>query len=174
MAGRHAVGPSLFLAAALVGAAAGSWRWWQGGAARAPQATAPTNSSEDIQQRYPMPEELPELKSLSRELVETVIQANPFSSKRRTAPPPSEEVLAATQVRKEPPRPQFVYKGRVQLGERERAILEDTTTSKTHFLEVGQEVAGFKVLDIAENRVVLSDPASQEDLVLSIASGRGL
>ena len=118
-----------------------------------------------------MPPELTDAQKVSPEIFEAIISANPFSPVRRIATPsgesrPGEGPAELTA----PPKPQFAYKGLIKLGNRQRAILEETTTHKTHFLEVGQEVAGFKVLDIAENRVVLSDPQTKEELVVSVAS----
>jgi hypothetical protein len=69
--------------------------------------------------------------------------------------------------------PKFVYKGRINVGSRQRAILEDAAARKTYFLEVGQAVAGFKVLDIAENRVVLSDPQTNQEVVVSLSPPSG-
>ena len=62
--------------------------------------------------------------------------------------------------------PQFLYKGHVDLGKRQRAIVAETTTGKTYFLEVGQEVAGFKVLDISRTEVVLSDVKTAQQIVI--------
>ena len=118
-----------------------------------------------------MPLELAEAQKLSPEIFEAIISANPFSPVRRIAPPSGApgsgdrpaDVTAS-------PTPEFTYKGLITLGSRQRAILEEVATHKTHFLEVGQDVAGFKVLDIAENRVVLSDPQTKEEIVVSVAS----
>jgi len=124
-----------------------------------------------VEEQYPMPSELEEAPKLSPEMFETILAANPFSSDRRLKPPT--DTAASGGGPRSPARPatpQFVYKGLIKFGNRQRAILADLTTGKTHFLEVGQEVAGFKVLDIAENRVVLSDPQTTEELVVSIAS----
>jgi hypothetical protein len=56
------------------------------------------------------------------------------------------------------------------MGTKQRAVLQDVTSQKTYFLQLGQEVAGFKVLDIAENRVLLSDPHTQEEVVVPITT----
>lgn len=106
--------------------------------------------------------------------LEAVVLANPFSSKRRAAPVPSDSseipADAAPGTPDAKPQPTFVYKGRIALGDRSRAIVEDRTTQKTYFVEVGQEVAGFKVLDMTENRVVLSDLQTRQEVVVSLTS----
>ena len=66
--------------------------------------------------------------------------------------------------------PQFIYKGRINLGKKQRAVIEETTAKKTYFLEVGQAVAGFKVLDIQEKQVILSDPQTSKEVAVSLAS----
>jgi len=123
-----------------------------------------------VQEQYPIPSEPEEAQKLSPEAFEAIRAANPFSSARRLKPPTDSSSEGGASATVAAPAPQFVYKGLIKFGNRQRAILEDLTTHKTHFLEVGQEVAGFKVLDIAENRVVLSDPKTKEELVVSIAS----
>ena len=106
------------------------------------------------------------------ETVEAVVQANPFSPQRRFVPPPTTGGSAGAAS---PPidKAQFLYKGQISVGKRQRAIMENTTTRKTHFLEVGQEVAGFKVLDIAQNQVVLSDLQLHEDVVVPLVTSAG-
>ena len=56
------------------------------------------------------------------------------------------------------------------MGNQQRAIVEEGASHKTYFLQVGQTVAGFKVLDIGQKQVVLSNLATQEELVVSLAS----
>ena len=107
---------------------------------------------------------------LSTETVEALVRANPFSPQRRLKPPPSGgETGGGSGEPVAAPKPKFFFKGRIDLGKRQRAIVEDTTSHKTYFLEVGQEVAGFKVLDIAENRVVLSDLQTKQEVVVSLS-----
>ena len=53
------------------------------------------------------------------------------------------------------------------MGAVRRAIVEDAANKKTYFLQVGQEVAGFKVLDIDESQVILSDLNTQKQMVVS-------
>ena len=124
-----------------------------------------------VQEQYPIPQEPPEAPKLSPETTEAIIAANPFSPKRRSAPPAVESGTGdgGTPQPAEPPKPKFTFKGLIKLGNRSRAIVEDTVNHKTYFLEVGQEVAGFKVLDIAEKQVVLSDLLTREEVVVSIA-----
>ena len=110
-----------------------------------------------------MPPELSDAPSLSSEALQSFIQANPFSPQRRYVPPPQK---AKSLESPEPQKPVLQFKGRIQLGKRQRAVLKDVTAGKTHFLEVGQEVAGYKVLDIAEDRVLLSDLQTDEEVAL--------
>ena len=124
---------------------------------------------QQAQQTYPLPGSAAEPPELSQEMVDAVRQANPFSDRRAQAPALDASSASGTLASQAPP-PQFLYKGRVALGQRQRAILEETTSRKTYFLEVGQAVAGFKVLDIAENRVVLSDPSTSKEVVVSLAA----
>ena len=120
-----------------------------------------------------MPGPMQEPPMLSQEMADAVVRADPFSPQRRLVPPPA---TGGTGDREgsgdggQPPQPAFTYKGRVHLGQRQRAIVEETTTRKTYFLEVGQEVAGFKVLDIAENQVVLSNLHTHEEVVVSLTT----
>ena len=161
---------SVALAVSLSVLAVGSW-CWQRGIVRAHAVEVTSDSWDRVKTEYPIFENLPEAQSLSSEKVDAVIRANPFSPKRRLAPPPSGgDSQTGGGTSSEPATPKFIYKGRVNLGNRQRAIVEETTAHKTYFLEVGQEVAGFKVLDIAENRVVLSDPQTNKEVVVSLAS----
>jgi len=170
MTSRAPVGPWVSVVACLSAIVAGTW-WWRGRVYHAEQGQPAAAPWKHVQEHYPIPPELTEAQRLSPAIFEAIIAANPFSAARRLAPPsntsaPDGGPTAVTA----PPKPQFAYKGLIKFGNRQRAILEDAATRKTHFLEVGQEVAGFKVLDIAENRVVLSDPQTKEELVVSIAS----
>jgi len=169
MSSRSPLGSSL-IPVGLAVVAAAAW-WWQAAVAQSQQPAPAAMPWKHVEEQYPMPAELSDAHKLSAEVFAAIMAANPFSSVRRLKPPtdastPEGGPLASTA----PPAPQFVFKGLIKFGNRQRAILEDVTTRKTHFLEVGQEVAGFKVLDIAENRVVLSDPQTKEELVVSIAS----
>ena len=167
--GRSLVG--LAVGFALAAAFAG---WWQARILRTHGADVRTESWERVKEDYPPVQEPGEPAHLAPEVVETILRANPFSPQRRVIPetPPGAKVDGGGTAG-EPTKPKFVYKGRINLGKRQRAIMEDVNAHKTHFLEVGQEVAGFKVLDIAENRVVLSDLQSKEEVVVSLATTVG-
>ena len=150
---------------------AGAAWWWQSTVLHSAPVAPAAISWKHVQEQYPMPSEPEEAQKLSPETFEAIMAANPFSSDRRLKP--AGDTATSEGGSSGPtaaPTPQFVFKGLIKFGNRQRAILEDVTTHKTHFLEVGQEVAGFKVLDIAENRVVLSDPQTNKELVVSIAS----
>jgi len=158
-------------AACLIVVAAGAWRW-HASVARAPEREVAGESWERVTQDFPMAEPPAEPAGLAEQAAETVLKANPFSPERRRVPLPQGGAAAgeggASGQPLEPQAPQFAFKGRVVLGTRQRAVVEETRTQKTYFLEVGQEVAGFKVLDIAENRVVLSHLQTNEEVVVSL------
>lgn len=164
---------TLLAMAGLFGAAAlGAW-WWRSLVFQAQPAQLSGEAWEQIRQDYPLPEEPQAPASIAKERLEALIRANPFSPERLAAAPaagPDQSAAGGPDTPGAPPRPVFAYKGRVDLGRRQRAILEDTAARKTYFLEVGQEVAGFKVLDIAENQVVLSDPQTHEDVIITLTS----
>ena len=150
--------------------AAGTWGW-RASLVRVKPVEPSGDQWEHVREKYPLPEEPADLSPIAPGTAEAIISANPFSQKRRALPPPAELGTSGTPGEvPEPERPQFAYKGRIAVGSRERAIVENLTTHKTHFLELGQEVAGFKVLDIDENRVVLSDPQTHQEVVLSVTS----
>lgn len=169
--GRAALSRTAVLAG-VTAALAAAVGWWRLSLLHAPPAAVPREPWERVQQEYPLPpEEMPRL-SGGADVAESLVAANPFSPERRRAPPQpgeqgaGERLAAATP----PPPPRFVYKGRVQLGARQRAVVEETTARKTYFLEVGQEVAGFKVLDIDEKRVLLSNLQTHEEVAVSLTS----
>lgn len=164
-------GVMVVTAACLLLVAAGSW-WWQASVRRAPPREVAGESWERVKDEYPLAAAPAEPTGLVEQAAETALHANPFSPERRRVVVPQEgggqgEGGGAGSI-PEPPTPQFAYKGRVVLGTRQRAVVEETGTHKTYFLEVGQEVAGFKVLDIAENRVVLSHLQTNEEVVVSL------
>ena len=165
---------SVGLAIILAMLALGTWRW-QGRVAHLQQhdEASASESWEHVQHDYPMVPDAPEASTLSGELAEKVVQANPFSPKRRFVPSATGGGTENGGRAIEPATPVFTYKGRINVGQRQRAIMEETESGKTYFLEVGQEVAGFKVLDIAENRVVLSDLQTNEEVVVSLISPEG-
>lgn len=172
MKGTTSSGPLVLLACLMFGAVIGSWSWRRSVFAT-PAEHAPAGERWDhVKQDYPIVQEPPHVAGLSQELLESVVRANPFSPTRNYIPPPADESGEAGRQVSKPPVPLFVYKGRINLGSKQRAIMEDTTTKKTYFLEVGQEVAGCKVLDITENRVVLSDPNTKKDVEILLMSSK--
>ena len=153
--------------AAIAGA---SW-WWQTTVFHSQPLGIRLERWERVKEAYSLPQETQEAPKTSSKDAQEIILANPFSPKRRLAAlpvegGPSTEPGEAGQ----PPPPKFIYKGHINVGTRPRAIVEDIANHKTHFLEVGQEVTGFKVLDITENRVVLSDLRTGENVVVSLST----
>lgn len=150
----------------------GTW-WWRVSVFRGTPVQVNRESWEHVKREYPFSEEVEAPQPLPKETLEAIVRANPFSPQRRPLTPErgggdgasGGGVAEGPEV---PPQPQFVYKGRILVGQRPRAIVEDLTAKKTYFLEVGQAVAGFKVLDMTEKQVVLSDPQTHEDVVVSL------
>ena len=159
---------STVLAVTLALIVAVAWRW-QAAVFHAPRDEIKSESWDHVKKEYPMPREAADPPQLAPELVESVVRANPFSPTRQLTPLAGGRSGGSGGATTKPPPLQFRYKGRINLG-KQRAIVEETTTHKTYFLEVGQEVAGFKVLDIAENRVVLSDGQTKQEVVVSLTS----
>ena len=158
------------VAAILVSLTVLTWGW-QGGIARSRHLEGTGEPWDRVKNVYPMSDKSPTVPTLPKDLLERVVHANPFSPKRRfVAPQPDAGGDSSHQGPSPSATPAFLYKGRVTLGTRQRAILQETTSGKTYFLEVGQAVAGFKVLDIAENRVVLSDSQTGKELSVSLSS----
>ena len=161
------------LALLMAMAAAAGW-WWQSTVFRAPRLEVSAEAWDHVKQAYPIPETSDSLPATSTETLETIGQANPFSPQRRQTPAGGgSETPGGETAPVEPVKPVLSYKGRINLGQRQRAIMEDQATKKTHFLEVGQAVAGFKVLDITETQVVLSDPQTGEAVVVPLTSPAG-
>lgn len=150
----------------------GSWGWRHAVIKAVPPAV-PKESWEHVREQFPMPPDPSEPGRLTKETVDAVLQADPFLPDRGKQPvvsgaqPGNTESGPATVET-----PTFAYKGRIALGQRQRAILEQLQTHKTHFLEVGQEVAGFKLLDIQDDRVILSDPQTHEEISILLSSKR--
>ncbi|MBI4342891.1 MAG: hypothetical protein HY599_05955 [Candidatus Omnitrophica bacterium] len=160
--------------ALLMGLAAAAGWWWQSAVFRTPRLEIGAEAWDHVKQAYPIPETFGEVPASSTETLEMLVRANPFSPQRRQVPPAGgSEVPDGQGTPGHPPKPTLVYKGRINLGQRQRAIMEDLAAKKTYFLEVGQAVAGFKVLDITETQVVLSDPQTSEAVVVPLTSPSG-
>ena len=167
---RISSGSSVGLAAVLVVITAMTL-WWQIGVfhARAKPSGVTDDAGDEVKEAYPLPHDRTRSPTFSRAMADRVVQANPFSPQRRAVPPTSgggSEEGAGPTI--EPPRPKFIFKGQITVGKQLRGIVEDANTGKTLFLEVGQEVAGFKVLDISQRQVVLWDASTQEELVVTL------
>ena len=54
------------------------------------------------------------------------------------------------------------FRGRVVLGGRQMAVIESTDAHETFFVGVGQEIQGLKVVDITEERVIVSKTPDQQ------------
>ena len=148
-------------------AAGGAW-WWHDRALQHDAVRVSEESSQQVKEKFPMPEGIQAEASASQTILGAVVQANPFAPDRRPSKlPDAEDDEPAPPP--PPPKATFIYKGRVSMGSGQRAVLEDATTKKTHFLQVGQEVAGVKVLDIEETRVILSDLKSNEEIIVQLS-----
>lgn len=169
-AARMPIGPPLVASAILAIAAVGTW-WWRSTVFHARAAAIIKEEPwQHVKEHYPEPKDSAQLPALSSETVEAMVHANPFDATRRLIPAAEGAAAEGGASQIAPPSaPQFVYKGLVTLGTKRRGIVEDTTIHKTYFLEVGQEVTGFKVLDIAENRVLLSHLKTNEEIVVSVS-----
>ena len=156
--------------AALLTITAMTW-WWQIGIlrTRAKPSGVTDEAWKHVQEAYPLPHDHQVAPTFSRAMADRVVQANPFSPQRRAVPPKSGgESEEGPGPIIEPPRPKFIFKGQITVGKQLRGIVEDVNTGKTLFLEVGQEVAGFKVLDISQRQVVFWDASTQEELVVTL------
>lgn len=146
------------------------WMWFLS-AARMKHPALGSESSEAVKKEYPLASASEDLPEAVPALAQNVVKSNPFNVQRRQMKTDvGVNANASQQAAQTPKGPLFVYKGRVNVGKRQRAVVEETTAHKTHFLEVGQEVAGFKVLDIDETQVILSDLQTGKELTVSLAS----
>lgn len=163
---------SALLSGCLLVITLGGWWWRLAGPGRRANGPALVHESwQQVTSVYPMPEPPPGAGARPAPAFDAVVEANPFSPTRKyVAPPTAGDGQSGTEQPGPAPKSQFVYKGRINLGNRQRAIVEDVTTKKTHFLEVGQEVAGLKVLDITETQVLLSDARTREEIVLLLTA----
>ena len=158
---------TIALAIVLACVAAGTWQW-QHHVRAGRKAPALTEPWKHVREQFSMPSSTDEAMTAPDVNLDVILKANPFSAKRREEPPKPAAGGAQGGQAEAKAQPKFVYKGRVTMGPKQRAVLEDVTSKKTHFLQVGQEVAGFRVLDIGETQVVLSNPNSPEPLTLSL------
>jgi hypothetical protein len=165
---RASTGPSVALAVGLVVAAAAIVRW-RSAVVHAQRVEVTGESWEHIKDDYPPLPEPSEPPAPAAEIFDAILRANPFSPDRlpvSAAEDGEGQGRAVNPAASAPITPQFLYKGHIDLGKRQRAVVEETTAGKTYFLEVGQEVAGFKVLDISQTEVVLSDVKTDQQIVI--------
>ena len=156
------------MAVVAVGIAVGAWHW-RSHAVRIAHPPSTEEPWQQVRERYPTPSASDEAAAeVPDALLQGIVKANPFSPERHRANQPPEEATPDAKTEPAVVPPKFVYKGHLVMGAKQRAIVEDVNTKKTHFLQVGQEVAGFKVLDITEQQVILSDPQSSEPITLTL------
>ena len=166
---KHTSWGALATASCVLLLAGAAWGWQRTALMHHVSAPLAVEPWEQVRDRFPMPLAFDLATETPMSLLQAVVRANPFSSQRRQV---SERAQAGARAGSgsgaTPLPPAFIYKGRVLLGSVKRAILEDAVAKKTYFLQIGQEVAGFKVLDISETQVVLSPPGSKEPFTLSL------
>ena len=61
--------------------------------------------------------------------------------------------------------PLFLYKGKIASGSRSVVLIEQTRSGETLMVSQGEQVDGYKVLDISDTKVILSKKGA-EDIVL--------
>jgi len=61
--------------------------------------------------------------------------------------------------------PVFVYKGKIVTGKRLVVIIEQTRLGETFMVSTGENIDGYKVLDITDTEVILSKKGT-EDIIL--------
>lgn len=158
---------SMVLAGVLAGVSLAAWQWQRTLHARQPSSVL-TERWEHVRELFPPPEPFRIPSETTAETWQGLLRANPFSRARRHVPPAAAE--APTGAPEEPLPPQFVFKGRVSMGTKQRGILEDRRQKKSHFVQVGQDVLGFRVVEIAEDHIVLSDLKTNERVDIPLAS----
>ncbi|MBI4354123.1 MAG: hypothetical protein HY595_02690 [Candidatus Omnitrophica bacterium] len=142
-----------------------AWQWQQAIRRRQPPLVV-AEHWEHVKELFPTPEALESPSATDPETLQRVVQVNPFSRQRRHVSKPAEETAA-----EEKPLPvSFVFKGRVVMGAKQRGILEDRRQKKTVFVQAGQEVSGFQVVDIKEEEMVLLNLETKEELHVPLAS----
>jgi hypothetical protein len=146
-----------------------AWQWYASTKTQ-PPVSLETQKWELVRERFPMPDRSGELSGAKAVALESMVSSDPFSPMRGQATQQASEENTQTTATNlpEPQHAKFVYKGRILMGNSERAILEDLTTGKTYFLQVGQEVEGHKVLDILDTAVVLLPVFSKEPITLNL------
>ena len=87
-----------------------------------------------------------------------LLEHDPFARIQTAPAAPGDEPAPA----EAPVQSQLHFRGRVIMGSRQVAIIEVEASHETLFVGVGQDVEGCKVIDIAEDRVVLSKPPDQQ------------
>jgi hypothetical protein len=154
--------------------AAAAWQWQRTTLDRL-ERPAVQEPWEHVRERFPMEESIKPASTVSEAWLQVVTHANPFSSKRREVATPTQPdaLQLSTSAPPPPPPALFLYKGRVQMGSKQRAVLEDAAGKKTYFAEVGQTVAGHEVLEIDDERVVLLSQQTGETLTVALMINEG-
>jgi hypothetical protein len=158
---------SIVLAVVCGGASIAAWQWQHITQQRQPPAVA-SEHWEHVRDLFPAPEAFRLPSETAPEALQGVVRANPFSRGRRHVPQPATGTPAGAPEKPLPP--QFAFKGRVVMGSKQRGVLEDRRKKKTHLVQVGQEIEGFTVVEIAEDHVVLSNAETAEQLNIPLAS----
>ena len=140
---------------------------WQHRMTRRMGPSSETESWQQVRERFPMPAETTTAPPFAEGLPDMIVQANPFSSDRR---PPASPASSTTTQAAAPVPARFAYKGRIMMSGTPRAIMEDVAKKKTHFVQVGQELQGYRVEEIQERAVIVSDLATQESRVIPLAT----
>lgn len=158
---------AIVLAVVCAGTSLTAWQWQRAMQQRQPSALV-SEHWEHVHELFPAPDPFRLPSDTAPEVLQGVVRANPFSRGRRHVPPPPSG--AAEGAPEKPLPPQFAFKGRVVMGTKQRAVLEDRRAKKTHLVQAGQEIEGFTVVEIAEDHVVLSNHKTAEQLNIPLAS----
>lgn len=78
-----------------------------------------------------------------------------------------EEVISLP-VEEEKPQPKFVYKGKMSIGNKDMAIIEDKTTGKSYSVKEGDLVADCVVASIGGKEVVLKKKDGEEIIISTL------
>src|SRR3989338_11156518 len=99
-----------------------TWRWHTVVFQTKPASISSDEAWENIKDAYPMPNDIQQVSKISTDSVEALVDANPFSQKRHSVSPTGgaegEKNGGATT---EPGTPVLIYRGRINLGKRQRA-----------------------------------------------------